>query len=145
MAKNTKPWYAEYFKGAKLHLIKTRSRKDHYFYEIVRQGKPTIKWNPKIAEVIGGYPDLEDTWHSGKVDGHVFDINVMDSSVYGTSMGAMGASFYDVVDNETNTSEFVSVKVSCFLQDKNGKRTQFPCSRKSNKFLEKFGKANPNK
>lgn len=64
MAKNATPWYADYFKGAELHLIKTRSRKDHYFYELVRPGKPTIKWNPKIAEVIGGYPDLEDTWHS---------------------------------------------------------------------------------
>lgn len=145
MAKTTKTWYADYFKGAELHLIKTRSRKDHYFYELVRPGKPTIKWNPKIAEVIGGYPDLEDTWHSGKVDGHVFDLNITDSSVYGTGGRAMGVAFYDVVYNEPNTSEWVSVKVSCFLQDKNGKRIPYHCSRKSNHFLENFGKANPNK
>ena len=144
MAKNATPWYADYFKGAELHLIKTRSRKDHYFYELVRPGKPTIKWNPKIAEVIGGYPDLEDTWHSVKVDGQLFDLNVMDSSVYGTEGGAMGADFYADVYNEPDTSEWVSVKVSCFLQDKNGKRTPFQCSRNSNHFLENFGKANPN-
>lgn len=144
MAKKANPWYADYFKGAELHLIKTRSRKDHYFYELVRPGKPTIKWNPKIAEVIGGYPDLDTTWHRVKVDGQPFDINVMDSSVYGTEVGAMGADVYDVAYDETDTSEWVSVKVSCFLQDKNGKRTPFPCSRKSNHFLENFGKANPN-
>ena len=145
MAKEPKPWYADYFKGAELHLIKTRSRKDHYYYELVRPGKPTIKWNPKISEVIGGYPDLEDTWHGGKVDGHVFDLNVMDLFVYGSGVGAMGACFYDVVYNEPNTSEWVSVKVYCFLQDKNGKRTPYPCSRKSKNFLKSFGEANPNK
>lgn len=31
MAKKANPWYADYFKGAELHLIKSRSRKDHYF------------------------------------------------------------------------------------------------------------------
>ncbi len=145
MANNTKPWYADYFKGAELHLIKTRFRKDNYLYEIVRPGKPTIKWNPKISNGIGGYPDLEDTWHSGKVDGHMFDLNLMDSSVFGTAKNAMGACFYDVVNNEPNTSEWVNVPVKCFLQDRNGKRTPYPCSRKSNHFLHKFGEANPNK
>lgn len=145
MAKAPKPWYADYFKGAELHVIKTRCRKDRYFYEIVRPNKKTIKWNPEISEKIGQCPDLEDTWHGGKVDGHVFDLNLMDSSVFGTAKTAMGACFYDVVYNEPNTSEWVSVKVYCFLQDKNGKRTPYPCSRKSKDFLKKFGEANPNK
>lgn len=144
MAKETKPWYADYFKGAELHVIKTRGRKDRYFYEIVRPNQKTIKWNPKISEKIGEFPDLEDTWHSGKVDGHMFDLNLMDSSVFGTAKTALGAVFYDVVDNETVTSEEVNVPVKCFLQDRNGNRKPFPCNKASMDFLHKFALANPN-
>lgn len=144
MAKETKPWYADYFKGAELHVIKTRCRKDRYFYEIVRPNKKTIKWNPEISEKIGQCPDLEDTWHGGKVEGHVFDLNLMDSSVFGTAKTAMGACFYDVVYNEPNTSEWVNVPVKCFLQDRNGNRKPFPCNKASEEFLGKFGLANPN-
>ena len=44
------------FKGAELHVIKTRGRKyDKYFYEIVRPNKKTIKWNPEISETIHAY------------------------------------------------------------------------------------------
>lgn len=140
-----KPWYAPIFKGAELHVIKTRCRKDRYFYEIVRPNKKTIKWNPEISETIGQCPDMEDTWHSGKVDGHVFDLNLMDSYVYGTAKTAMGACFYDVVFNEANTSEWVNVPVKCFLQDRNGNRKPFPCNKASREFLGKFGTADPNK
>ena len=48
-----KPWFAPIFEGAELHVIKTRFRKDSYFYEIVRPNKKTIKWNPEIYEKIG--------------------------------------------------------------------------------------------
>lgn len=144
MAKEPKPWYADYFKGAELHVIKTRCRKDRYFYEIVRPNKATIKWNPAISEKIGQCPDLEDTWHSGKVDGHVFDLNLMDSSVFGSAKTAMGACFYDVVYDGANTSEWVNVPVKCFLQDRNGNRKPFPCKKPSDDFLNKFGLANPN-
>lgn len=41
---------AKVFKWAELHVIKTRGRKDRYFYEIVRPNQKTIKWNPEIAE-----------------------------------------------------------------------------------------------
>ena len=140
-----KPWYAPVFKGAELHVIKSRCRKDRYFYEIVRPNKKTLKWNPEISEKIGHCPDMEDTWHGGKVDGHVFDLNLMDSYVYGTAKTAMGACFYDVVFNEPNTSEWVNVPVKCFLQDRNGNRKPFPCKKASRDFLDKFGMADPNK
>lgn len=140
----TKPWFEKVFNGAELHVIKTRGRKDRYFYEIVRPNKRTIKWNPEITEEIGHFPDLEDTWHSGKVDGHMFDLNLMDSSVFGTAKTALGAVFYDVVDNETVTSEEVNVPVKCFLQDRNGNRKRFPCNKASMYFLHNFGLANSN-
>lgn len=144
MGNETKPWYAPIFKGAELHLIKTRGRKDRYFYNIVRPNKETIKWNPKISETIGDRPDLESTWHSGKIDGQMFDLNLMDSSVFGTAKSAMGACFYEVISNEANYFQWVDVPVKCFLQDRNGNRKPFPCKKASEKFLDKFGLANPN-
>lgn len=140
-----KPWYAPIFKGAELHVIKTRCRKDRYFYEIVRPNKKTIKWNPEISEKIGECPDLEDTWHSGKIDGQMFDLNLMDSSVFGSAKTALGACFYEVIYNEANTEEWVDVKVKCFLQDRNGNRKPYPCKKASREFLEQFGMADPNK
>jgi hypothetical protein len=146
-----KPWYAKIFKGAEVHVIKTRARKDKYFYEIVRPNKPTLKWNPKITEEIGHYPDLEDTWHSGKVDGQMFDLNIMDSYQFGTAKTGLGAGFYEVLGKgtkddlyETNTEEWVNVPVKCFLQDRKGNRKPLPFNKKSKDFLHNFAIANPN-
>lgn len=143
---------AKVFKWAELHVIKTRGRKDRYFYEIVRPNQKTIKWNPEIAEKIGECPDIEDTWHSGKVDEQMFDLNLMDSSVYGTAKTALGACFYEVLGKgtkddhyEPNLSVWVNVPVKCFLQDKNGKRKPFPCNKASRTFLHRFAIADPNK
>jgi len=152
MAKAPKTEFASIFTGAELHVIKARTRKDMYFYEIVRQNKKTIKWNPEIYEKIGDCPDLEDTWHSGKVDGQMCDLNVMDSSVFGTAKTALGAVFYEVLGKGTKASPydinwnvFVNVPVKCFLQDRNGNRKPFPCKKASRGFLDKFGTADPNK
>ena len=152
MAKAPKPWYADYFKGAELHVIKTRARKDRYFYEILRPNKETIKWNPEISEKIGECPDMEDTWHSGKIDGQMFDLNLMDSSVFGTAKTALGAVFYEVLGKGTkddpydpNLDVWVDVPVKCFLQDRNGNRKPFPCKKASRAFLDKFAVADPNK
>jgi hypothetical protein len=152
MAKESQPRFANFFTGAELRVIKRRARKDWYFYEIVRPNKSTLIWDPKISEEIGHYPDLEDTWHSGKLDGQMFDLNLMDSSVYGTATTALGACFYAVngkgtTDDpyEPNMDEWVNVPVKCFLQDANGHREPFPCSRKSRTFLRRLGLANPNR
>lgn len=142
---------AKVFKGAEIHVIKTRGRKDRYFYEIVRPNKKTIKWNPEISETIGECPDLEDTWHSGKIDGQMFDLNLMDSSVFGSAKTALGACFYEVLGKGTkddpydpNLDVWVDVPVKCFLQDRKGNRKPFPCNKASREFLDKFALANPN-
>jgi hypothetical protein len=126
-----KPWYAPIFKGAELHVIKTRCRKDRYFYEIVRPNKKTIKWNPEISEKIGDCPDLEDTWHSGKIDGQMFDLNLMDSSVFGSAKTALGACFYEVIYNEGKTpTEWVYVKSKVLLARQEWKPQAVPLQRK---------------
>jgi hypothetical protein len=151
MKTEARPWYADTFKGAEVHVIKRRARKDRYFYEIVRPGKPTLKWNPGISGEIGDCPDLEDTWHSGKVDGQMFDLNVTDAYVFGTSDTAMGADFYEVSGRgtpddpyEPNLDELVSVPVKCFLEDRAGNRRPFPCGKADGDFLCNFGEADPN-
>jgi hypothetical protein len=84
-------------------------------------------------------------WGNGKFEGCDFDINVMDRDEFGGPDDGAGlfASIYGchLEDGEphVNMDDGIDdVPVTCWFEDKNGKRTEFKCDEQEN-FLELFG------
>ena len=140
-------------KNAAIKVIKSRAHgKDTYTYEISADGTKPFTLESGLDYKAGGFPaDLEDAWcggqwGNGKFKGCDFDINVMDKAEFGGPDDSAGliASMYGchLEDGEphVNMDEGIDcVPVTCWFEDKDGKRTEFKCDDIEN-FLELFGK-----
>ena len=139
-------------KNTAIKVIKTRARgKDIYAYELSADGTKPFILEADMEYKAGGYPaELNDAWCGGKWDngkfaGCDFDINVMDKAEYGGEYDGPGlfANMYGchLEDGEPhlNMDDGIDyVPVTCWFEDKNGKRTEFKCDDQEN-FLELFG------
>lgn len=142
-------------KNAEIKVIKSRARgKDFYNFEISADGTKPFILEADYSIKAGAFPtELVDMWCggqwcNGKFAGCDFDINVMDKSEYGSEDDGAGlfASMYGchLEDGEphVNTDDGIDyVPVTCWFEDKNGKRTEFECDDFEN-FLELFGEWN---
>jgi len=141
-------------KNAAIKVIKSRAHgKDTYTYEISADGTKPFILESGLDYKAGSFPaDLEDAWcggqwGNGKFKGCDFDINVMDKAEYwddGTA--GLVASMYGchLEDGEphVNMDDGIDyVPVTCWFEDKDGKRTEFKCDDTEN-FLGLFGEWN---
>lgn len=138
--------------NAEIKVIKTRALgKDIYTYELSADGTKPFLLESGMEYKAGGYPaDLNDAWCGGKWDngkfaGCDFDINVMDRAEFGGPDDGAGlfAFMYGchLEDGEphVNLDDGIDdIPVTCWFEDKNGKRTEFKCDNQEN-FLKLFG------
>ena len=131
-------------KNAAIKVIKTRARgKDIYTYELSADGTEPFLLESGMEYKSGGYPaELEDAWCGGKWDngkfkGCDFDINVMADGT-GMFVYMYGCHLEDGEPHVNMDDGIEYVPVTCWFEDKDGKRTEFNCDDQEN-FLELFG------